>query len=230
VSDANLSDPAVAADYDLIYGSWDAQVERVVQIMNGHLPVVARGRLLDASCASGLAVDAAMRIGWTVSGCDASPAMLQRAQERFPHVTLRAGNLLSLAETMGAHYDAVISVGNALLMIARPQVPAALAQMRACLHRGGALMLVVRDLSQRPKGGVWRDDPVARVTARFVARGPEQVVYIVDIRDVKGERSHELTLHPVSPLELESAVLASGFTVSRTSRASGRAVIAAHAV
>jgi SAM-dependent methyltransferase len=81
---ANLGDPAVAADYDLIYANWDAQVERLVAIMNGHLPVIPHGRLLDASCGSGLAVDAAQRAGWIVTGCDPSPAMLQRARDRFP--------------------------------------------------------------------------------------------------------------------------------------------------
>lgn len=229
MTDANLSDPAVAADYDLIYGDWDAQVEKLVQIMNGHLPVVPRGRLLDASCGSGMSVDAALRVGWIVTGCDPSPARLQRARDRFPDVTFRVGGLLGLADTLGAHYDAVVSIGNGLLMVPRADVPRAFAQMRACLNDGGALMLVVRDFSERAKGVVWRDDPVARVTARFVRRGPGEIGYVIDIQDAKGERSHELTLHPVSRLELEALLLDSGFAVSRTSRIAGRTVIAARA-
>jgi hypothetical protein len=35
MSDANLNDPQIAADYDLIYADWDAHVDRLVQIMNG---------------------------------------------------------------------------------------------------------------------------------------------------------------------------------------------------
>src|SRR5437763_3132771 len=177
---ANLGDPAVAADYDLIYANWDAQVERLMTIMNGHLPVVPRGRLLDASCGSGVAVDAARRAGWIVTGCDPSPAMLQLARDRFPDVTFRVSTLLGLSETLGAHYDAVIVIGNGLSTIPHDQVPRALAQLRACLCDGGALMLAIRDFSERLKGGVWRDDPVARVQARFVYR-EDEVIYALDI-------------------------------------------------
>lgn len=227
---ANLNDAAVAADFDLIYGNWDAQVERVVQIMNGHLPVVPRGRLLDATCASGLSVDAARRIGWIVTGCDASPAMVQRARDRFPDVTFRSADLLSLAESLGATYDAVISVGNALPMLESSQVPKAMQQLRRCTREGGALMIAIRDFSERIKGGVWRDDAVARVEGRFAYRGADLVAYTLEIEDSQGSRTHELELHPISPLELEAAVLAACFTVTRASRVAGRAVIAATAV
>jgi len=225
---ADLGDPAVAADYDLIYANWDEQVERLAAIMNGHLPVLPGGRLLDASCGSGLAVDAARRLGWTVSGCDASPALLQRARDRFPDATLRVAGPLGLVDALGAQYDAVISVGNALTALPRSQVPRALAQMRACLTDGGTLMLAIRDFSERLKGGVWRDDPVARVHARFMYRADE-VIYALDIQDARGSRTHEQVLHPISPLELESAVLAAGFTVGRASRVAGRVVVAARA-
>jgi SAM-dependent methyltransferase len=229
MAQTNLADPAVAADYDLIYADWDTQVERLVGIMSGHLPVIPGGRLLDASCGSGLSVDAARRAGWIVTGCDTSPAMLQRARDRFPDVTFRASSLLVLSETMGARYDAVISVGNALTAIPHDQVPRALGELRACLRDGGALMIAIRDFSERLKGGVWRDDPVARVQARFVYRDGD-VIYALDIDDARGQRTHELMLHPISPLELEAAVLASGFTVQRSSRAAGRAVVAGRAV
>ena len=92
---------------------------------------------------------------------------------------------------------------------------------------GGALMIAIRDFSERIKSAVWRDDPVAHIQARFVYRGGESVVYALDISDSSGERTHELTLHPISPLELEAAVLAAGFRVTRASRSGGRAVIAA---
>jgi hypothetical protein len=57
MSEANLNDAVVAADDDLIYADWDGQAEKLVQIMNGHLPVVPGGTLLDASCGSGLEIE-----------------------------------------------------------------------------------------------------------------------------------------------------------------------------
>ena len=230
MSDANLNDPQIAADYDLIYADWDTQVDRLVQIMNGHLPVVPDGTLLDCTCGSGLSLDAAHRIGWAVTGADSSPAMLQRARQRLPEVEYKTIDVRSLDQVFEARFDAVISIGNALPMLSRVQLPMALQAMRACLKGGGALMVAIRDFSERIKSGVWRDDPVARVQARFVYQGGESVVYALDISDSSGERTHELTLHPISPLALEAAVLAAGFRVTRASRTGGRAVIAAVAI
>ena len=229
MSEANLNDPAVAADYDLVYANWETQVERLVTVMNGHLPVNPGGHLLDAGCGSGLAVDAAHRLGWTVTGADASPAMLQRARNRFTDVDFRVAGLTSLGGAFSARFDAVITVGNALVMLGAAQRAIALRQMRACLRDHGALMVAIRDFSERARGGVWRDDPVARVQARFAYRGGDLVVYALDIEDAAGARTHELELHAVSPLELEAAVLEAGFRVTRSSRVQGRAVIAAEA-
>jgi ubiquinone/menaquinone biosynthesis C-methylase UbiE len=230
MSDANLNDAQVAADYDLIYADWDTQVDRLVQIMNGHLPVVPDGRLLDCTCGSGLSLDAAHRIGWAVTGADSSPAMIQRARLRLPDVEYTTIDVRSLDQVFDARFDAVISVGNALPMLAPGQLPMALQSMRKCLKSGGALMVAIRDFSDRIKSGVWRDDPVARVQARFIHQGDDSIVYALDISDSSGERTHELTLHPISPLALEAAVPAAGFRVTRASRTAGRAVIAATAI
>ena len=230
MSDANLGSPEVAADYDLIYADWDAHVDRLVQLMNGHLPVVPGGALLDASCSSGLSLDAAHRIGWRVTGADPSPAMLDRARMRVSDAQYGTVDMRSLTDVFTARFDAVISIGNALPMLPRGQVPAALRSMRECVKDGGALMVAIRDFSGHIKSGVWRDDPVARVQARFVYPGGESIVYTLDITDSSGSRSHELTLHPISPLELEAAVLAAGFHVTRASRVAGRVVIAATAI
>jgi ubiquinone/menaquinone biosynthesis C-methylase UbiE len=230
VSEANLRDSAVAADYDLIYADWDAHVDRLIQVMNGHLPVVPEGTLLDCSCGSGLSLDAAQRLGWTVTGADSSPAMLDRARQRMGDVEYKSIDISSLSQVFDTRFDAVISVGNALPMLPRGQLPTALQAMRDCVKQGGALMVAIRDFSGRIKSGVWRDDPVARIQARFVYHDGEGIVYALDISDAAGERTHELTLHPISPLELEAAVLSAGFRVTRASRTAGRVVIAATAV
>jgi hypothetical protein len=64
----------------------------------------------------------------------------------------------------------------------------------------------------------------------LVYQGGESIVYALDISDSSGERTHELTLHPISPLALKTAGLAAGFRVTRASRTAGRAVIAATAI
>jgi 2-polyprenyl-3-methyl-5-hydroxy-6-metoxy-1,4-benzoquinol methylase len=64
----------MAADHDLVFADWDANTERLISIMSAHLPV-ALGTLLDATCRTGMACDAAARMGWTVIGADPSPAI-----------------------------------------------------------------------------------------------------------------------------------------------------------
>ncbi len=230
MSDANLNNPGVAADYDLIYANWDTHVDRLVQVMNDHLPVVPGGTLLDGTCNSGLSLDAAHRLGWIVTGADSSPAMLERARQRLANVEFKTIEVGSLDQVFGARFDAVISIGNALPMLPHARVAVALRAMRGCLKEGGALMVAIRDFSERIKSAVWRDDPVAHIQARFVYHGGESIVYALDISDSSGERTHELTLHPISPLELEAAVLAAGFRVTRATRTAGRVVIAATAI
>jgi 2-polyprenyl-3-methyl-5-hydroxy-6-metoxy-1,4-benzoquinol methylase len=77
---ANLNDPAVAADYDLIYADREAAVDGIERLLVGYLPVQPGGALLDASCGSAITSQAAARLGFTVTGVDASPAMVERAR------------------------------------------------------------------------------------------------------------------------------------------------------
>lgn len=227
MAEANLRDASVAADYDLIYADWDGWVDRVEQLMAGHLPVLPRAALLDATCGSGMACQAASRLGFTVTGVDTSPAMVELARRRLTGVDLQVADVRSLSSVFGPRFDAVISIGNALPALDPGALPVALQQMRAVCHEGGTLMVAIRDFSERIKSGVWRDDPVARVTARFVYDRPGAVVYVLEIQDADGFRSHEMTLHPISPFELAAAVEAAGFRVARQAKTAGRAVVSA---
>jgi len=134
MSDANLNDPQVAADYDLIYADWDTHVDRLVQIMNGHLPVVpryaARLHLRLRTLAGRGAQD---RLGRDRSR--PLPAMLQRARGRLPDVEYTTIDVRSLDQVFEARFDAVISVGNALPMLSAASF---LWRCRRCGHASRA--------------------------------------------------------------------------------------------
>jgi SAM-dependent methyltransferase len=219
----------VAADYDLIYADWDKAVATVQGFMTGHLPIDT-GTLLDAHCGTGLASDAATRLGWVVTAAEASPAMLERTRNRLPDVETRVAPPLSLHTSISRRFDAVISVGNALPALRPDQVRQALAEMRKCTRPGGAAMIAVRDFGDRLKSAVWRDDPVVKITARFRYQSASEIIYTLDVEDAEGERSHDQVLHPLSSLALESGLEDAGYSVTRTSRIAGRVVIAALAV
>ncbi len=107
MDDADLTDPAVAADYDLAYADRDAQVERLKTVLAGHLPVVEGGWLLDVACGSGLASEAASMLGYTVIGVDESPAMLALAAQRLPGADLRLAACRRDRAATTNHYHAV---------------------------------------------------------------------------------------------------------------------------
>lgn len=230
VADADLNDPRVAGDFDLMYADWDGQVELVEQLLLGHLPVVPGGALLDCSCGNGVAVDAGLRQGWTVTGLDGSPAMVAIAQRRTRGADLRMAGLTAIRGTVSRRFDAVISVGNALPRLAPDEVPAALAQMHSACRRGGTLMVAIRDFSRPLPSRIWRDDGVARVQARFQRQPDRTIRYVLEVQDAAGFRAHVSTLHPISPLELEGIVAEAGFAVRRSHESGGRWIVSATAV
>lgn len=117
--------------------------------------------VLEVGCGDGfLAARLSQRVPQVVA-VDADEPVLQRAKQRFPaaSVTWRHGDILDLADELG-DFDAVVS--NATLHHL-PDIPAALATLRALVRPGGTLALVT---FARPG---WRHLPWA--VATLVIRG-----------------------------------------------------------
>jgi 2-polyprenyl-3-methyl-5-hydroxy-6-metoxy-1,4-benzoquinol methylase len=229
VNDADLTDPAVAADYELAFADRDAQVERLKTVLAGHLPVVEGGWLLDVACSSGLASEAAAMLGYTVTGVDESPAMLALAAQRLPGGDLRLAAADAVETATTNHYHAVISVGNGLVRLPHDRMAVALLAMRERLRPDGTMFVMMRDFTERPKSVVWRHDGVATVRARFADGAGRSLHYVLEIEDATGARSHQLTLHPVRPIELAMAVEATGVRVARTQTIGGWTAISGSA-
>jgi SAM-dependent methyltransferase len=218
----------MAADQDLIFADWDANTDRVMSLMSSHLPV-ARGTLLDATCGTGMACDAAVRMGWRVIGADSSPARLERARTRLPDVQFQTADVRRLVEAVGRTTDVVISIGDGLPALARSDIAPAIAQIRGCTRLGGTGMIVVRDFKAL-KSAIWRDDPVCRATALFAPRSNGQVEYTLEIEDADGLRTHTQILQAVSELELRAAMESAGFHIRRSGKMLGRIAISGVAV
>jgi len=229
VNDADLTDPAVVADYELAFADRDAQVERLKTVLAGHLPVVEGGWLLDVACGSGLASEAAAMLGYTVTGVDESPALLALATQRLPGGDLRLAAADAVETATTNHYHAVISVGNGLVRLPHDRMAVALLGMRERLRPDGTMFVMMRDFTERPKSAVWRHDGVATVRARFADGAGRSLHYVLEIEDATGARSHQLTLHPVRPIELAIAVEATGVRVARTQTIGGWTAISGSA-
>jgi SAM-dependent methyltransferase len=231
VTEADLRDPQVAADYDLIYADWDGWADRVERLIEANLPVSPGAPLLDAACGTGIVCQAATQAGFLVTGADPSPAMIEIARRRLRpiDVDLRVASLDELSTAFVQRFDSVIAMGNDLPALPPEELPGALNEMRRVCREGGHLLVAIRDFSRRIPGGIWRDDGVARVSGRFVYDSPGVVGYVLDVEDDRGRRSHRRTLHSISPLQLATLIDAAGFRVLRQSVVAGRAVVAASA-
>jgi SAM-dependent methyltransferase len=199
----------MASEHDLVFRDWNAVTERVMSMMDAHLPI-AHGTLLDATCGTGMASDAAVRLGWDVIGADVSAAMLARARERLPGVKSVVADVCHLYDVVQQSVDAVISIGDGL-----PSVPPD--------------ELAAGDFTAL-KSAVWRDDPVCRVTALFVTRADGEVEHTLQVEDADGIRAHTRRLHPLSELDLREEMETCGFHVRRTGKMLGRVVLSGVAV
>jgi SAM-dependent methyltransferase len=220
--------PYMASDHDLVFRDWNAVTERVMSMMDAHLPI-AHGTLLDATCGTGMASDAAVRLGWDVIGADVSAAMLARARERLPGVKFVVADVCHLYDVVQQSVDAVISIGDGLPAVPPDEVAAAVDGIRRCTRLGGTTMIAVRDFTAL-KSAVWRDDPVCRVTALFVTRADGEVEHTLQVEDADGIRAHTRRLHPLSELDLREEMETCGFHVRRTGKMLGRVVLSGVAV
>jgi SAM-dependent methyltransferase len=92
-------------------------------------------RLLDAGCGAGMAMQLAAARGATVTGIDASPALLAIAQHRIPDAELRTGELEELPYADGA-FDAATAF-NSVQYAGDPG--RALAELGRVVRRGGQI-------------------------------------------------------------------------------------------
>ena len=99
-----------------------------------------RGRLLDVGCGSGKAFAPMLRRGWSIHGCDVSPAMLQLAQTKGgADVRVDVADMRELPRF--GEFELVWALNDPVnYMLDREELEAALAGMRRNLAPDGLLM------------------------------------------------------------------------------------------
>jgi len=107
------------------------------------------GRILDIGCGSGRDLSELSRQGFDVYGLDGTPELVELSQRRHPELKGRVthGLLPSFEPPYGGCFDGVLC--SAVLMhLELIQLSPAAASIRACLRRGGRLLISVP--SKRP--------------------------------------------------------------------------------
>jgi len=112
----SFDDLALAYDNSI---DWDARLSREMPYLLSLL--TKRGCVLDVACGSGRHSLAFAEEGHTVTGIDASEAMVhfakQLAKERELEVDFRVVNMLDIRETARNMFDLIICLGNSLALL-----------------------------------------------------------------------------------------------------------------
>jgi SAM-dependent methyltransferase len=127
---------ALAPAYDLLtadyaYEPWLAAVERVA-IEHG----LAGRRVLDVACGTGKSFLPLLARGYEVTGCDLSPAMLERAAAKAPAARLLVADMRELPPL--GEFDLVTCLDDSINYLGRPdELAATLRGVRRCLAPRG---------------------------------------------------------------------------------------------
>ena len=171
--------------YDAIYAAlgkdYAAESAELVGLVAARRPEAVAW--LDVACGTGAHLEH-LRSRFEVVGVDLDPAMLQRARERLPGVTLLEADFRTFA--LGRTFDVVSCLfGSIGYAEGEVELRAALGSMAAHLAPGGVLIV---DGWLRPEA--WRDGVVQVVVAED---GPRRIVRVGRSR-LEGRRAH-LEMH-----------------------------------
>lgn len=176
-----------AGDYDQAYGR-DTVGGRILRRrletalgMLGDGP----GGVLDAGMGGGVLCARLAARGWTVSGVDVSPAMVELARARLPEHAerLRVGSVLALPFA-DASFDAAVCTG--VLEYVDAEVPRAVAELARAVRPGGTVVASLPNY--RSVQGIWRFRlfyPSVRHVKRLLRRTPPPSRRIVTLQDVR---------------------------------------------
>jgi SAM-dependent methyltransferase len=109
------------------------------------------GRVLDVACGTGKSLRALLELGYEVTGCDISAAMLEVARAATPEVVLRRADMRALPEL--GRFDWVTCLDDALnYLLDDDDLALALASMGRQLRPGGLLCFDLNTLSAHRDG------------------------------------------------------------------------------
>ena len=167
----------LAADYHLVYGSWDAAITNQSDVLRGMLEergAAPPARVWDCTCGIGTQSLGLAGLGYRVTASDLSPASVDRARleasQRHLSLDLAVHDIRQPPPWVNC-FDAAISCDNALPhLLADADLRQALTGLAAALRPGAVLAVGIRDYDAladawtagAPPSGtppVWRHTP-----------------------------------------------------------------------
>jgi len=180
--DTAKSYDALAKHYHLLFENWDASIERqagaLASILQRECGLMTAQRILDCACGIGTQALGLAKMGFQVSGCDLSPAAVERARveasQRSLNIQFSIASMLNLT-SLGDGFDAVICMDNALPHLESTQeLIQAAEQARARLRREGCFIASIRDYDQ-----LLQERPLVQGPAFYSDQGHRRIVFQV---------------------------------------------------
>jgi ubiquinone/menaquinone biosynthesis C-methylase UbiE len=178
---------ALASDYDQTYESESVggrilrrRLETVLELL-GDDP----GDVLDAGMGSGVLCERLDAAGWTLTGVDISPAMVELARARLPHLVgrLRHGSVLDLTFAE-ASFDAAVCTG--VLEYVEDDLANAIGELARVVRPGGTVVVSLPNYSSMQGIGRFRIFyPSVRQAKHLLGRTPPPARRIVTLRQLE---------------------------------------------
>lgn len=122
----------LAAEGKAIHGEADL-VESLLRDAGGT-------RVLDAGCGTGRVAIELARRGFSVTGVDSDPAMLDTARAKAPELRWIHADLVDTDAHIDSEFDVVVAAGNVMIFLAPGTERAVVGQLAGRLARGGLLV------------------------------------------------------------------------------------------
>ncbi|GAB1544428.1 hypothetical protein NUACC21_71040 [Scytonema sp. NUACC21] len=146
--------------YHLIYGDWDAAIEKQATQLSNIISEYWGDRvrhILDVSCGIGTQALGLASKGYTVTASDLSPKEIERAKQeakqRQLEIKFSVCDMREVYEHYQTQFDLVVSCDNSIPHLLDDwEILKALQQMYACTRPGGGCLLTIRDYEKEPRG------------------------------------------------------------------------------
>jgi glycine/sarcosine N-methyltransferase len=195
--DATKCYDELASHYHLLFENWEASIERQAAVLG---PILVREcgppnmtRVLDCACGIGTQALGLAKLGFRVSGCDASPHAIERARleasRRGLEPQLSVADMVELTGIEDSGFDAVVCMDNALPHLeSTAQLLQAVTQIRKKLYPQGLFMASIRDYDRLVK-----ERPTVQGPWFYSDQGQRRIVF--QIWDWLDERRYTFHLY-----------------------------------
>lgn len=233
-NDTNAFYDAIAAQFDRFHRDMQASMQREGAQLRQILRQYKVATILDASCGTGLQSVPLAKLGFSVTACDPSPAMLEKAQENAAtlgvsdRIKFHQTEFRILDSTIEGQFDAVITKGDALThLIENADLEKALANFAGLLNSGGLLVIGIRDYDFMLEDMIrfvptqFHDDPAEQMMVYeirdFEEADPPTVTFntfvVTGIGDQYAASKHSVVHRALRRDEMEALLIQAGFTL-----------------